>query len=299
MSTMLDSPIMYDAREDMRLSCREDFSEWEERCSDRDSDRRMDYDRWTPVQRQVIESHVKEFCLQSREVCIAISRLHIIDHRMAAYAALGRLRDLLPILDGYDRERAEGAMQDYEEVITRTAFRDADPSDEIVSAHSERISRFEMHSKSVSSMMFAAHLESRRRDAIVAIGTLVCYPRVLTQTLRMTDAAEMSLSVIREIQRSRAIEGFSVAGAPDRGRTSFDLASSGTVPAGFVSPTTNADFERDSLERIAGSVTEFIDKMVVVQSKAPRATSKPVEGPLQRFLRMGSVGENKNRRDGS
>lgn len=302
MSAMLDMLMMHEAKDDLRILHREEYAEWEERCSDRDSDRRMDYDRWTPVQRQVIESHIKGLCLQSRGPHIAILRLHTIDHRMAAYAALCRVREILPIIDEYDRydrELAEGAMQDYEEVVTRTAFRDADPPDELVNAYSNRISRFEMYSMASRSEMFAQHLVESRREAIAAISALVCYPRVLTQAHRMTDVEEMSSSVIREFQRSRSVEGFSVAGAPDRGRTSFDLASSGPVPAGFVSPTTNADFERDSLERIAGSVTEFIDKMVVVQSKAPRATSKPVEGPLQRFLRMGSIGENKNRRDGS
>lgn len=118
------SATLYEIAEQALSKQPEEYAEWMERCSDPLSVRRMDYERWTPTQREIVRKHLQEACLESESIDLVVSMLHGFDRRMCVVSICGLFSRLLPSLKGQGEKESREALEMYEEAMMSLERRD-------------------------------------------------------------------------------------------------------------------------------------------------------------------------------
>jgi len=281
MNSVLDKPQFRAILKD--LSCHSDeLLEWNERCStDPASDRRMDYHRWTPFQKELVIEHLRRDCLRYLRARDDISKLTTFDQRMAAFAQLAVARKLLPALEGLAFEEGEAVISCAEDVVLNAPFRDQ--IHRLSSSQREAtfyvINKFDMLARSMRSNM--SNCDAVQRAAADAILMLydedgVGYMLGDSCDGKFFTKATYILTYHRKVDRLRT-GGISISGievVPDdeaisvaNQQPSLDAESQairGPMPGSLEWSNRKEEFMK---EVIADSIKEFIDRISAIQSR--------------------------------
>lgn len=227
------SATLYEIAEQALSRQPEEYAEWMERCSDPLSVRRMDYERWTPTQREIVRKHLQEACLESESIDLVVSMLHGFDRRMCVVSICGLFSRLLPSLKGQGEKESREALAMYRNHADQGVI-------DILNAIAELVRYHES------------------TDDVKALSRM---------------AKRASEPMERERRRNSIPVGYSVTGALDPGPrySTFSFAASGSATTGiqevkcYVDPAMFA--EKRAVEALSDAISSFIDRMSDRQGK--------------------------------